>query len=202
MKARILASALVAVFGAVALSAASAAESSKEAPSAKVAAASPLDFTVKDIDGKDADLSQFKGKVVMFVNVASKCGYTPQYKGLESTYEEYKDKGFVIVGFPANNFKSQEPGTNEQIKQFCTAKYNVTFPMMSKVSVKGEDKAPVYKFLTEGPTAGSFGGDIKWNFTKFLIGRDGNVVARFEPKVTPEDPQVKEAIEKALAARQ
>ena len=163
------------------------------------AAGSPLDFAVKDIDGKATDLSQFKGKVVMIVNVASKCGYTPQYKALEAMYEQYKDKGFVIVGFPANNFKFQEPGTDAEIKAFCTGKYNVSFPMMSKISVKGEDKAPVYKFLTEDPTAGSFGGDIKWNFTKFLVGRDGKVVARFEPKVKPDSAEVKDAVEKAIA---
>ncbi|HZZ43451.1 MAG TPA: glutathione peroxidase [Tepidisphaeraceae bacterium] len=160
--------------------------------------ASPLDFKVQDIDGKDVDLSQYKGKVVMFVNVASKCGYTPQYKALEALYKEYQEKGFVIVGFPANNFKSQEPGSNGEIKQFCTAKYGVTFPMMSKISVKGDDKAPLYQFLTEEPTAGTFSGDIKWNFTKFLIGKDGKVAARFEPKVKPDDAEVKEAIEKAI----
>lgn len=195
MTKKILAAALVAMLGTVAMAAE---ESKKEAPAKP--AASPLDFTVKDIDGKETDLTQYKGKVVLMVNVASKCGYTKQYTALEQTYETYKDKGFVIVGFPANNFKGQEPGTNEEIKQFCTAKFNVKFPMMSKISVLGDDKAPVYKFLTEDPTAGAFGGDIKWNFTKFLIGRDGKVVARFEPKVKPEDAEVKDAIEKALAA--
>ena len=157
------------------------------------------DFTMNSIDGKPVSLKSYKGKVVLLVNVASKCGYTPQYTALEKIYEQYRDKGFVIVGFPANNFKSQEPGTDAQIKQFCSSKYNVKFPMTSKVSVKGDDKTPVYKFLTEDPTAGSFGGDIKWNFTKFLIGKDGKVVARYEPKVTPEDPNVTTAIEKALA---
>lgn len=190
MKSRILAAVVVAMLGVAAM----AAEEAKQEPK------SPLDFTMKDIDGKEMDLSQLKGKVVMYVNVASKCGYTPQYKGLEKLYETYKDKGFVIVGFPANNFKSQEPGTDAQIKTFCTAKYNVTFPMMSKISVKGEDKAPVYQFLTEEPTAGKFGGDIKWNFTKFLIGKDGQVAARFEPKTTPEDAEVTGAIEKALGS--
>jgi glutathione peroxidase len=189
-KARVLALALVSMFGAAAMVA---------AEEGKKAASSPLDYKVKDIDGKETDLSQFKGKVVMVVNVASKCGLTPQYTALEKLYEENKDKGFIVVGFPANDFKGQEPGTNEEIKKFCTAKYNVTFPMMSKVTVLGEDKAPVYKFLTEGPTAGAFAGDVKWNFTKFLVGRDGKVVARFEPKVKPDEPQVKEAVEKALA---
>ena len=128
------------------------------------------------------------------VNVASKCGYTPQYKELEATYEKYKDKGLVIAGFPANNFMSQEPGTNAEIKTFCTRTYNVTFPMYSKISVKGPDTAPLYQYLTQ-----SMGGDIKWNFTKFLIGRDGTIVARFEPAVKPDDPKVIAAIEKALA---
>ena len=164
-------------------------------------AGSPLDYKVTDIDGKDYDLAQLKGKVVMLVNVASKCGYTPQYTGLEKLYEAKKDQGFVIVGFPANNFKGQEPGTNEQIKEFCTSKYNVTFPMMSKISVKGDDMAPLYKFLTEAPTAGAYAGDIEWNFTKFVVDRDGKVVARFKSKVTPESPELTGAVEKALNAK-
>ena len=161
--------------------------------------ASPLGFSVKDIDGKDYDLSQLKGKVVMIINVASKCGFTPQYDGLEKTYEKYKEQGFVIVGFPANNFKSQEPGTNEEIKQFCTSKYNVTFPMMSKISVKGDDQHPLYKLLTQD--TGDFKGDIGWNFTKFLVDRNGQIYARFPSKTTPQDPQVTEAIQKGLAAK-
>jgi glutathione peroxidase len=144
-------------------------------------------------------LSTFSGKVVLVVNVASKCGFTPQYAALESLYEKYKDKGFVIVGVPANNFMSQEPGTNEEIKKFCSNKYNVTFPMMSKVSVKGDDKAPLYTFLTDKASDPQFGGDIKWNFTKFLFDRSGNIVARFEPATTPDSPQVIAAIEAALA---
>src|SRR3954471_3287899 len=161
---------------------------------------SPLDFKLKSIDGKDFDLSQFKGKAVLLVNVASKCGLTPQYTALESLFEKYKDKGFVIVGFPANNFGGQEPGTNEEIKQFCTAKYNVTFPMMSKISVKGDDKHPLYKFLTEGKAGEDFAGDIEWNFAKFLVDRNGNVMARFASKTTPDSPQLTGALEKALAA--
>src|SRR4051794_7219532 len=141
--------------------------------------ASPLDFTVKDIDGKEVNLADYKGKVVLIVNVASKCGFTPQYAGLEKLYEEKKDQGFTIIGFPANNFKSQEPGTDLQIKEFCTGKYNVTFPIMSKISVKGEDQAPLYRFLTEPTTAGDFAGDITWNFNKFLIDRNGQLMARF-----------------------
>jgi glutathione peroxidase len=132
-----------------------------------MAATSVHEISMTSIDGKPVPLSSFKGKTVMFVNVASQCGYTPQYAGLQSLYEKYKDRGFVIVGVPANNFGSQEPGTNEEIKTFCTRKYNVTFPMMSKVSVKGDDMTPLYQYLTET------GGDVKWNFTKFLVGKDG-----------------------------
>ena len=163
--------------------------------------ASPLDFTVKAIDGKEQPLSEYKGKVVMIVNVASKCGFTKQYTQLEAVYKKYADKGLVILGFPANNFGGQEPGTDAEIKQFCSSKYDVTFPMMSKISVLGSDKAPLYKFLTEQPTAGPFAGDIGWNFNKFIIDRNGNVIARFNSKATPDDPQVTSEIEKALDAR-
>ena len=154
-------------------------------------------FSLPSIDGKPMPLSEFKGKVVLMVNVASQCGYTPQYKGLEALYEKYKDQGFVILGFPANNFGAQEPGTNEEIKSFCSLTYNVTFPMYAKVSVKGNDQTPLYKYLTTeaDPT---HSGDIKWNFTKFLVDRHGNVVQRFDTKVKPEDPQVVAAIEKLL----
>jgi len=161
-------------------------------------ASNVLDFTLNSIDGKPAPLSQYSGKVVLIVNVASKCGYTPQYAGLEKVYEKYKDKGFVILGFPANNFLAQEPGTNEEIKTFCSTKYNVTFPMYSKISVKGDDMNPLYKFLTDTQANPTTGGDIKWNFTKFLIGKDGKVIGRFEPAVTPESAEVTGAIEKAL----
>lgn len=154
-------------------------------------------FTLNSIDGKPAPLADYKGKVVLIVNVASRCGYTPQYTALEATYEKYKDKGFVILGFPANNFMSQEPGTNEEIKTFCSRKYNVTFPMYSKISVKGDDQAPLYGYLTKETGAG-LAGDIKWNFTKFLVDRDGKVVQRFEPAVTPDSPEVIAAIEKQL----
>jgi glutathione peroxidase len=170
-------------------------------PTTAAANASPLDFVVKDIDGKDQNLADYKGKVVMIVNVASKCGFTPQYQQLEAVYKKYADRGFVIVGFPANNFKGQEPGSDEQIKQFCTSKYDVTFPMMSKVSVAGEDKTPVYKFLTEKPTAGDFAGEIGWNFNKFLIDRNGNIIARYNSKAKPDDAKVTEEIEKALDAK-
>jgi len=141
------------------------------------------DFTMRSIDGGQVSLGKFKGKVVLVVNVASKCGFTPQYAGLEALYEKYKDKGFVIVGVPANNFMQQEPGTDEEIKKFCTNKYNVSFPMMSKVSVLGDDKTPLYVYLTGKDTDPQFAGDIKWNFTKFLFDRSGKPVARFEPAV-------------------
>ena len=163
--------------------------------------ASPLDFTVQDINGKDVNLAQYKGKVVMIVNVASKCGYTPQYKQLEAVYTKYADKGLVILGFPANNFFQQEPGTNEEIQTFCTSKYGVTFPMMSKISVLGDDKAPLYKFLTEQPTAGDFAGEIGWNFNKFIVDRNGNVIARYNSKTKPDAQTVTDEIEKALKAK-
>ncbi|MEA2707789.1 MAG: glutathione peroxidase [Phycisphaerales bacterium] len=158
---------------------------------------SPLAFTVKDIDGKDYDLAQLKGKVVMLVNVASKCGFTKQYAGLEKLYEKYKDRGLVIIGFPANNFGGQEPGSAEEIKTFCSTKYHVTFPMMSKISVKGENQHPLYDVLTH-KSAAPFRGDVGWNFTKFLVDRNGQVFARFASKTTPEDEQLVAAVEKAL----
>jgi glutathione peroxidase len=156
-------------------------------------------FTLKSIDNQPVSLESYKGKVVLMVNVASRCGFTPQYAGLEALYEKYKDKGFVIVGIPANNFAQQEPGTNEEIKTFCSRKYNVSFPMMSKVSVKGDDQIALYHFLTDASTDPQFAGDIKWNFTKFLFDRNGKPVARFEPATTPDSPQVTSAIEAALA---
>jgi glutathione peroxidase len=161
-------------------------------------AASIYDFTMKSIDGQPVSLKSYSGKVVMLVNVASRCGFTPQYAGLESLYEKYKDRGLVIVGIPANNFAQQEPGTNEEIKKFCSSKYNVSFPMMAKVSVLGEDKTPLYQFLTDKTQDPQFGGDIKWNFTKFLIDRNGKLIARFEPNVTPDSPEVQSAVESAL----
>lgn len=141
-------------------------------------------FTLNSIDGKPAPLADYKGKVVLVVNVASQCGYTPQYSALESIFEKYKDRGFVILGFPANNFGAQEPGTNEEIKTFCTRKYNVTFPIYAKISVKGPDQAPLYSYLTKD-TAPGIRGDIKWNFTKFLVDRRGSVVKRFAPRTPP-----------------
>ncbi len=161
------------------------------------AAAGFYAFTLNSIDGKPAPLADYKGKVILVVNVASQCGYTPQYSALESIYEKYKDQGFVILGFPANNFGQQEPGTNEEIKTFCTRKYSVTFPIYAKISVKGSYQAPLYAYLTKD-TEPAISGDIKWNFTKFLIDRKGNVVQRFEPAVTPDSKEVVSAIEKQL----
>lgn len=173
----------------------------KPADAATTQPAGPLSFVMKDIDGNDLDLATLKGKAVLIVNVASRCGFTKQYKGLEALYEKYKDQGFVIVGVPANNFGGQEPGSDAEIKEFCSRKYEVTFPVLSKVSVKGDDKAPLYKTLTEPATAGEFAGDIGWNFTKFLVDRNGQIMARFASATTPEDPNLVGAVEKALAAK-
>ena len=162
---------------------------------------SPLDFKLKTIDGKSLDLSQYRGKVVLLVNVASKCGLTPQYEGLQAMYEKYKDKGLVVVGIPANNFNQQEPGTEAQIKEFCESKYKVTFPMTSKISVAGDDQHALYKFLTAEATNPDFAGDIEWNFAKFLVDRNGNVMARFSSRTKPSDEKVAAAVEKALAAK-
>lgn len=162
---------------------------------------SVYDFTMKNIDGEPVKLDTFKGKAVMIVNVASKCGYTPQYEGLEKIYEKYKDKGFVILGFPANNFMGQEPGTEAEIKEFCSTKYNVTFPMFAKISVKGTDQHPLYTFLTNKQSDPGFDGDISWNFNKFLLDRNGKIVARFGSADTPDGDKVTAAIEKALAAQ-
>jgi glutathione peroxidase len=161
---------------------------------------SVYEFTLNSIDGQPAPLAAYKGKVVMLVNVASRCGFTPQYEALEAVYEKYKDRGFVIVGIPANNFGAQEPGTNQEIKTFCSSKYHVTFPMMAKVSVKGEDQTPLYQYLTDKSANPQTGGEIQWNFTKFLVGPGGRVITRFESKVKPDAPEVTGAIEKALAA--
>jgi glutathione peroxidase len=168
--------------------------------SAMAAETTVYDFTMNSIDGPPVPFANFKGKVMLLVNVASRCGFTPQYAALESIYEKYKGRGFVIAGIPANNFGGQEPGSNQEIKTFCTANYNVTFPMMAKVSVKGRDITPLYKFLTDKQANPKTGGEIQWNFTKFLIGPDGRVIARFESEVTPDSPEVISAIEKALAS--
>ncbi|MDR2682340.1 MAG: glutathione peroxidase [Dysgonamonadaceae bacterium] len=143
-------------------------------------------FTVKTIDGEDFSFSSLKGKKIMVVNVASKCGLTPQYKVLQKLYETYKDKNFVIVGFPANNFGSQEPGSNAEIKTFCTENYGVTFPMMAKISVKGDDIAPLYQWLTSEKLNGAGNAEVTWNFQKFLIDEKGRWVQSFEPKTAPD----------------
>ena len=156
---------------------------------------SPLTGTMKKIDGKEVDLASYKGKVVLIVNVASRCGYTGQYAGLQKLYDSYKDKGLVVLGFPANEFGAQEPGTDAEIATFCSSKYGVTFDMFSKIVVKGADKAPLYKSLTESADPK---GEVGWNFEKFLIGRDGKVVGRFKSGVAPDDATLKAAIEAAL----
>jgi glutathione peroxidase len=159
---------------------------------------SPIyDFQIKDIDGESFSLEQYKGKVILIVNVASKCGYTPQYEGLQNIYEKYADEGLVIIGFPANNFGSQEPGSNENIKQFCTLNYGVTFPMAAKVSVKGDDQNELFQYLTKTENE-DFTGDIKWNFEKFLIDREGNLVRRFRSSVKPESRKMRKALESLL----
>ena len=156
-------------------------------------ASGAYDFTLNSIDGKATPLAGFKGKVTLIVNVASQCGFTPQYAGLEALYEKYRDHGFVIAGFPANNFGGQEPGTNEEIKQFCNRNYSVKFPMFAKISVKGADKAPLYQYLTD-----TMGGDVQWNFTKFLVDKNGKVIKRFDSSVEPDSPELVSAIEAAL----
>jgi len=159
--------------------------------------AAPLaEIPLKDIDGKDTSLKEYRGKVVLVVNVASKCGLTPQYEALEQLYKKYKDQGLVVLGFPCNDFNGQEPGTNEEIKQFCSSKYSVSFPMFDKLHVKGPEQHPLYAALT-GKDA-KFPGDVQWNFGKFLLGRDGTVLKRFEPRTKPESDEVVGAIEAAL----
>lgn len=163
------------------------------------AADSIYDIPLKDIDGKDTTLKPYQGQVMLIVNVASHCGFTPQYAGLESLYKKYSLSGLVVCGFPCNQFGGQEPGTESDIKQFCTAKYNVTFPMFSKLDVNGDKRHPLYTLLAgkESP----FPGNIKWNFTKFLVGRDGKILARFDSKVKPDSEEMTKAIEAALAAK-
>jgi glutathione peroxidase len=159
---------------------------------------SVLDFTLDGIDGKPYALSQHKGQVLLIVNVASKCGYTPQYAGLQALHAKYQAKGLTVIGVPANEFGAQEPGTNEEIKTFCETKYKVTFPVLGKTVVKGDKINPLYKYLTvDGPKPGP----IAWNFNKFLIGRDGKVIERYDSKTKPDDPKLTEAIEKALAEK-
>ena len=149
-----------------------------------------LDFTMNTIDGKPKPLFSYKGNVLMIINTASECGYTPQYETLEKLYETYKDKGFRVLAFPANNFGEQEPGTNAEIKEFCERNYGVSFPMAAKVSVKGADMAPIYKFLTQKTQNGVLDAEIQWNFNKFLIDENGHMVAYFPSKVTPMSEEI------------
>jgi glutathione peroxidase len=157
----------------------------------------PLDFTVQRIDGTEQKLSEFKGQVLLVVNVASKCGFTNQYEGLESLYAEYRGRGFAVLGFPANDFMGQEPGTDAEIADFCRATYGVDFPMFSKIHVVGDEQHPLYTYLTGLPAP--LGGPVEWNFQKYLVDRDGRVVERFAPKVDPRDPAVVGQLEVLLA---
>ncbi len=157
------------------------------------------DYTVKDIDGKEVSLGQYKGKVLLIVNVASLCGHTPQYKDIEALYEKYKSKGLVVLGFPANNFMGQEPGSDKEIKQFCTKEYAVTFPMFSKISVKGKDIAPLYSYLTQKEENGVVDAKVGWNFQKFLVSKKGTVIQSVAPGTSVNNAEVMAAIEKALA---
>jgi glutathione peroxidase len=163
------------------------------------AADSIYDIPLKDIDGKDATLKPYQGKVLLIVNVASKCGFTPQYAALEAQYEKYKDQGLVVLGFPCNQFAFQEPGTGADIKQFCSAKYHVTFPLFDKINVNGANRSPLYELLAGQGSA--FPGPIKWNFTKFLISRDGKILQRYASNVKPDSADVVQGIETALAAK-
>jgi len=155
-------------------------------------------FDVLDIDGNSVSMENYRGKVLFIVNVASKCGFTYQYEGLQVLYDTYKDRGFTVLGFPSNDFLHQEPGTNEDIKEFCTLNYGVNFPMFTKIKVKGRNAHPLYQFLTGKDTNPGFSGRIKWNFTKFLISRDGQTLARFSPNMKPGESEIITAIENAL----
>lgn len=160
-----------------------------------------LNRTVRSIEGKDVRLADYQGKVLMIVNTASRCGNTPQYAGLEEIYRKYRARGFEVLAFPANNFGGQEPGTNAEIQEFCSATYEVTFPLFGKISVKGDDQAPLYRFLTDRKTNPKYGGDIEWNFAKFLVNRKGEVVARYKAGHKPTEPDVITAIERELAKK-
>lgn len=163
------------------------------------APSSIYDLKLKDIDGKEVQMSDYKGKVLLIVNVASKCGFTKQYAGLEALYQKHKDQGLVILGFPCNQFRGQEPGSNADIKEFCSSKFNVTFPLFDKIDVNGENRAPLYTLLAGADSP--FPGDIKWNFNKFLIGRDGTILSRYESRVAPDAAELTTAIEAALAKK-
>ena len=165
------------------------------------AMAGPLGFTMAGIDGKPVDLSKYRGKVVLLVNVASECGYTPQYKGLQELHEKYGKDGLVVVGVPSNDFGRQEPGTNEEILKFCQSNYKVTFPLLAKVAIKGDGKVPLYQFLTSAETNPKFSGEIGWNFEKFLVGRSGEVVGRFKSGVAPDSEPLTGAIRAELSKK-
>jgi glutathione peroxidase len=193
-KIRIAVSALVIGWGLIA--GLHAVEADQEGQLMAAKSLSIYDFTMDDIDGKPVNLSQYRGKVLLVVNTASFCGNTPQYSDLEKMYETYQEKGFEILAFPANNFGQQEPGTNQEIKTFCFTKYSLTFPLFSKISVKGEDKHPLYRYLTE---QSPFPGEVEWNFQKYLIDRSGNVIARYHHRTKPLSDEVVRGVEAVLA---
>jgi glutathione peroxidase len=165
-----------------------------DAPKGGDKVAGPLDFKMTGIDGKEVDLAKYKGKVVLLVNVASQCGYTPQYKGLQELYEKYERSGLVVVGVPSNDFGAQEPGSNDDIAKFCKTNYKVSFPMLAKVTVKGDGKVPLYQYLTSKDTNPKHAGEVGWNFEKFLVGRNGEVAGRFKSSVEPDADELVKAI--------
>ena len=183
---------LITIFSLLILSSKLTAQQKEQTP---VNAKGIYSFTMKTIDGKVKPLAEYQGKVLLVVNVASFCGYTPQYKDLEEVYRTYKDKGFVVLGFPANNFGQQEPGSDEEIKTFCDTKFNVTFDLFSKISVKGDDQHPLYQYITKDSP---FPGPVKWNFQKYLVDKNGNIVATYPSKVKPTDKEVIQQIESLL----
>lgn len=200
-----VAASLVALVGSAASPAGASRESTTRPasrPASRPAAEGVHAFRFKDIDGVERSLAEYRGKVLLIVNVASKCGYTRQYAGLEKLYQRYKDKGLVVLGVPSNDFGGQEPGTNTQIKKFCSTRYQVTFPLLAKVSVaKGPEQAPLYRYLTSKTENGRFDATVAWNFNKFLVGRDGRPIRHYPSKVTPEDEELRKAIEAALSQK-
>jgi glutathione peroxidase len=177
------------------------AEDKKEPAKSEKAVPAVLNFKMKSLGGKEVDLSKYQGKVVLMVNVASKCGATPQYTPLQELHEKYKDQGFVVLGFPCNQFGAQEPGTATEIEEFCTENYGVTFDMFEKIDVNGEKAAPLYKYLTSKETNPDSAGKINWNFEKFLISRDGKIVSRFKTQISPDEPEVVKAIEAEIGKK-
>jgi glutathione peroxidase len=174
------------------------AQAGQEGTMMAVKSTSVYDFTLNDIDGKPVNLNHYRGKVLLLVNTASFCGNTPQYAELQAMYEQYHDKGFEILAFPANNFGQQEPGSNEEIKSFCFTKYSLTFPLFGKISVKGSDKHPLYQYLTE---QSPYPGEVEWNFQKYLVDRSGNIVGRFAHRMKPTSPEMVKEVERVLAAK-